>query len=212
VSIGETEDTAAAAGEVPGNGGPRSAATRHAILEAARSAFASHGYDRTTIRAVAAAAGVDASMVMRYFGSKAGLFTTVSTADLQAPDLSRVPEPERGEALVRHLISRWEDAASGDKLMLLLRTAATSDDVAERLQTVLEHMVTSALAAVGTPDAERRAAFIQAQILGLALCRYVLRLEPLASLPVEQVITAVAPAMQHYLTSPVPGPAPAHTA
>lgn len=197
--MGETEGIAGTADAVPGNGGPRSAATRQAILDAARSAFASHGYDRTTIRAVAAAAGVDASMVMRYFGSKAGLFTAASTADLKAPDLSLVPESERGEALVRHLISRWEDATSGDKLMLLLRTATTSDDVAERLQTVLERMIAGALTAVGTADAEQRAAFIQTQILGLALCRYVLRLEPLASMPVARVIAGVAPAIQHYL-------------
>jgi AcrR family transcriptional regulator len=187
---------------VPGNGGPRSAGTRQAILEAARSAFAACGYDRTTIRAVAAGAGVDASMVMRYFGSKAGLFTAVSTADLQGPDLSAVPESEYGETLVRHLINRWEDPATGDKLMLLLRTAATSDDVAERLRTVLAEVISGALSAVGAADPEQRAAFIQAQILGLALCRYVLRLEPLASLPVGQVIKAVAPAMQHYLESP----------
>jgi AcrR family transcriptional regulator len=204
--VAETDEAGAAAGsagDVPGIGGPRSAGTRHAILEAARSAFASHGYDRTTIRAVAAAAGVDASMVMRYFGSKAGLFTAAATADLQAPDLSAVPESGRGEALVRHLIRRWEDPATAEKLMLLLRTAATSDDVADRLQTVIEQMVTNSLIAVGAADVQERAAFIQAQILGVALCRYVLRLEPIASLPVPQVIAAVAPAVQHYLDSPV---------
>ena len=94
---------------MPGHGGPRSAGTRRAILEAARSAFAARGYEQTTIRAVAAAAGVDASMVMRYFGSKAGLFTAAATADLQVPDLAAVPAARRGEVLVRHLVDRWED-------------------------------------------------------------------------------------------------------
>ena len=91
---------------VPGNGGPRSAGTRRAILDAARSAFATHGYDQTTIRAVAGAAGVDASMVMRYFGSKAGLFTAAATADLLVPDLRAAPAAERGEVLVRYLVER----------------------------------------------------------------------------------------------------------
>lgn len=198
----EAGGTAEALDAVPGNGGPRSAGTRHAILEAARSAFASHGYDRTTIRAVAAVAGVDASMVMRYFGSKAGLFTAASTADLQPPDLSEVPAAERGEALVRHLIRRWEDAASGDKLMLLLRTAATSDDVAEQLHSVLGQLITGPITGVGTTDPDERSAFIQAQMLGVALCRYVLRQEPLASMPTAQVVEAVGPSVQRYLDSP----------
>ena len=87
----------ATAEAVPGNGGPRSAGTRRAILEAARSAFAAHGYDQATIRSVAATAGVDPSMVMRYFGSKAGLFTAASTTRLQPPDLSAVPAGQRGD-------------------------------------------------------------------------------------------------------------------
>lgn len=203
----EAADTAEAVDAVPGNGGPRSANTRHAILEAARSAFASHGYDRTTIRAVASSAGVDASMVMRYFGSKAGLFTAASTADLQPPDLCAVPESERGEVLVRHLIKRWEDPASGDKLMLLLRTAATSDDVAEQLQAVLGQLITGPIAGTGTTDPDERSAFIQAQMLGVALCRYVLRQEPLASMPISQVVAAVAPSVQAYLENPTAAPA-----
>ena len=74
-----------------GTGGPRSEGTRRAILDAARSTFAGRGYEQTTIRAVAAQAGVDASMVMRYFGSKAGLFTAAVTMDLDIPDLRSVP-------------------------------------------------------------------------------------------------------------------------
>jgi len=199
---GSDADGSVAAGcaAVPGDGGPRSAATRQAILDAARSAFAASGYDRTTIRAVARAAGVDASMVIRYFGSKAGLFTTATAADLPALDLSAIPRSERGEALVRHLMERWDDAGSGDRLLMLLRTAVTSDEVAERLH-VLRESITGSIAAVGTPDADGRGALVQAQMLGLALCRYILRQEPLASLSLEQVVAATAPAVQHYLES-----------
>lgn len=187
---------------VPGNGGPRSAGTRRAILDAARSAFAAHGYDQTTIRGVAAVAGVDASMVMRYFGSKAGLFAAAATADLQVPDLSAVQEGRRGEALVRHFVERWEDAALRDELMVLLRTAVTSDAVAAQLQAVLAQLIVGPVAALGASDADERGGFIATQLLGLALCRYILRQEPLASLPHAHVVAVVAPSVQRYLTAP----------
>lgn len=187
---------------VPGHGGPRSAGTRRAILDAARSAFAAHGYDQTTIRAVAGAAGVDASMVMRYFGSKAGLFTAAATADLLVPDLRAAPAAERGEVLVRYLVERWEDADRDDELILLLRTAVNSDAVAAQLQATLGQLITGPVAALGASDAAERGGFIAAQLLGLVLCRYILRQEPLASLPAADVVAAVAPSVQRYLDGP----------
>jgi AcrR family transcriptional regulator len=183
-----------------GHGGPRSAGTRRAILDAARSAFAARGFEQTTIRAVAAGAGVDPSMVMRYFGSKAGLFTAAATADLSVPDLRAVPAGSRGEVLARHFMDRWEDAERDDELILLLRTGVNDEAVARRLQSVLSELMTTPIAALGDPDAARRAALIAAQLLGVALCRYILRLEPLASLPVADVVAEVAPAVQRYLT------------
>lgn len=189
-----------ASAPVLGRGGPRSAGTRRAILDAARSAFAARGFEQTTIRAVAAQAGVDASMVMRYFGSKAGLFTAAATADLKIPDLRAVPAGERGEVLVRHVVDRWEDTARDDELILLLRTAVNDAAVAGRLQSVLGELITAPIAALGDPDAAERGALVGAQLLGLALCRYILRLEPLASLPAAAVVAAVAPSVQRYLT------------
>jgi AcrR family transcriptional regulator len=188
---------------VPGTGGPRSAGTRRAILEAARTTFAARGYEQTTIRAVAARAGVDASMVMRYFGSKAGLFTIAATAELEVPDLRAVPVRDRGDLLVRVFVDRWEDAARDDALILLLRTAVTSEAVAAQLQATLGHLVAGPIAALGSDDAAERAGFISAQLLGLALCRYILRLEPLASLPAGDVVAAIAPSVQRYLTQAV---------
>jgi AcrR family transcriptional regulator len=198
----------------PGTGGPRSAATRRAILDAARSAFAARGYEQTTIRAVAAAAGIDASMVMRYYGSKAGLFAAAATADIQVPDLRAVPAERWGEVLVRYLVERWEDASRDDELILLLRTAVTSEAVAAQLQAVLARLLTDPIAALygatGDGRAAERAAFIGAQLLGLALCRYILRQEPLASLPAADVVAAVAPSVQRYLTQDTgPGVSPA---
>lgn len=187
----------------PGTGGPRSAGTRRAILEAARTTFATRGFEQTTIRAVAARAGVDGSMVMRYFGSKAGLFTAAATAELEAPDLRAVPARDRGEMLVRVFVDRWEDAARDDELILLLRTAVTSEAVAVQLQATMGQLVAGPIAALGSDDAAERAGYISAQLLGLALCRYILRLEPLASLPAGDVVAAIAPSVQRYLTQAV---------
>jgi AcrR family transcriptional regulator len=196
--------TAAAsqAGSALGTGGPRSERTRRAILGAARAAFAARGYERTTIRGVAAQAGVDASMVMRYFHSKAGLFTAAVTMDLQVPDLSSAPVGSRGELLVRHFISRWEDPVRNEEMIALLRTAVTSETVAGQLQAVVSQLVTEPIVALGDEQAGGRGTLIAAQLLGLALCRYILRLEPLASLPADDVVAAVAPSVQRYLTRP----------
>jgi AcrR family transcriptional regulator len=191
---------ASQAGPAPGTGGPRSEGTRRAILGAARTMFAARGYEGTTIRAVAERANIDASMVMRYFGSKAGLFTTAVTMDLQVPDLGSVPASRRGELLVRHFISRWEDPARDDEMIALMRTAVTSETVAGQLQAVLSQLITKPIADLGDAQAAERGTFIAAQLLGVALCRYILRMEPLASLPSDDVVTTVAPSVQHYLT------------
>ena len=189
-----------------GTGGPRSEGTRRAILAAARATFAARGYEQTTIRAVAAQAGVNPSMVMRYFGSKAGLFTAAVTMDLQVPDLGSVTASRRGELLVRHFISRWEDPLHDDELIALLRTGVTSETVAERLQAVLGQLITEPIAALTNDRPAERGTLIAAQLLGLALCRYILRFEPLASLPADEVVAAVAPSVQRYLTRPVTSP------
>ena len=184
------------AGPVLGVGGPRSEPTRRTILDAARQAFAARGYEQTTIRAVAAAAGIDPSMVIRYFGSKAGLFAAASTTHLQVPDLLPVPPAERGEFMVRHFVERWESDAGADALAFLLRTAVTNDAVADQLQTTFNELIVTPIAALGGADADRRAPLVGTQLLGLVLCRYVLRLEPLASADADAVIADVAPAVQ----------------
>jgi AcrR family transcriptional regulator len=184
-----------------GVGGPRSEGTRRTILDAARSLFATRGYEQTTIRAVAAAADIDASLVMRYFGSKADLFAAAATIDLNAPELTSVAPRRRGEALVRHFMARWDRDPSEDMLVFLLRTAVTDESVAERMQATFNRMIVGPLAELGYTDPERRAALIGSQLMGLALCRHILRLEPLATLSNEEVVAGVAPTIQRYLTA-----------
>jgi AcrR family transcriptional regulator len=142
-------------------------------------------------------------MVMRYFRSKEGLFTAAVTMDLQAPDLRSVPASRRGELLVRHFISRWEDPLRDDELIALLRTGVTSETAAQQLQAVHGRLITEPIAALGDEQAAERGTLITAQLLGLALCRYILRFEPLASLPADDVVAAVAPSVQRYLTWPL---------
>jgi AcrR family transcriptional regulator len=208
---------------VPGTGGPRSEGTRRAILHAARALFAARGYEQTTIRAVAAQAGVDASMVMRYFQSKTGLFTSAVTTDLEVPDLRSVPSGHRGEVLVRYFVDRWEGPDADNKLTALLRTAVTSEAIAGQVQDILGRRLTDRIADLaalneageageagahgGTGDgrAPERAALVAAQLLGLALCRYILRFEPLVSLPADAVVAAVAPSVDRYLIWPASG-------
>jgi AcrR family transcriptional regulator len=192
--------TTSQAGPVPGIGGPRSEGTRRAILGAARAMFAARGYEQTTIRAVAARAGVDASMVMRYFRSKAGLFTAAVAMDVEVPDLRSAPVSRRGELIVRYFISRWEEPVRDDELIALLRTAVTSETVAGQLQGILSQLIIGPIASLGDEHAAERGTLIAAQLLGLALCRYILRFEPLASLSADEVVAAVAPSVQRYLT------------
>src|SRR5215212_2307319 len=111
----------------------RSDGTRAAILAAARERFASDGYERATIRAIAADAAIDPAMVMRYFGNKEKLFAAAAEFDLRLPDLSALPRRAVGSALVEHFLQRWE----GDEtLMALLRTAVTNETAAQRMQAI----------------------------------------------------------------------------
>jgi AcrR family transcriptional regulator len=187
-------------------GGPRSAGTRAAILAAARAQFAEAGYERATIRGIAAAAGIDPAMVIRYYGSKAGLFAAAAAIDLSVPDLTGVAAPDMGLTLVKHFIGLWESDLADTTLALLLRSAMADDVAAERVrQTFAEQVAGPITAALGTPDAGQRAGLIGAQLLGVVLCRYLLRLEPIASVKTEDLIANLSPAVQRYLTGPLPG-------
>jgi AcrR family transcriptional regulator len=189
-------------------GGPRSAQTRAAILAAARAHFSTAGYDRTTIRGVAADAGIDPAMVIRYYHSKAGLFAAAADIDLGMLDLSGVDRQEMGAPLVRHFIGLWESDLADTVLALMLRSATADNTAAERMrQTFAAQVVSPISAALGTPDAEKRAGLIGTQLIGMALCRYVLRLEPVASAETEEIIANLSPTVQRYLTAPLPSAA-----
>jgi AcrR family transcriptional regulator len=195
----------APAEDVTADGGarPRSAATRAAILAAARDRFAADGYDRATIRAIARDAGIDPSMVMRYYGNKAGLFAAASEIVVNAPDLTHVPHDELGSRLVRHFLERWE---SDETMTGMLRVGATNEAGAERMRGVFAEQVGPVLSAVCPvpEEAEIRSALIASQMLGMALCRYVLHIPPAVALSHDEVIAWLAPTVQRYLTAELP--------
>jgi AcrR family transcriptional regulator len=182
----------------------RSDATRTAILTAARERFASEGYERTTIRAIAKDARIDPSMVMRYYGSKEGLFDAVLDVDLRMPDFGRLSHHEVGEALASHFLSVWEE--NHDALTAMLRVGVTNASGAERIQTIFRDQILP-VAQQAYPDPEQapaRAALVVSQVLGMALARYVLKFPPAAALTREEIIAWLAPTLQRYLTAPHP--------
>src|SRR6476620_799257 len=152
--------------------GKRSDRTKAAIRQATRERLAAQGYDRTTIRAVAADAGIDPSMVMRYFGNKAQLFDAALDIDLRLPDLTGIPVAELPRLIVRHFLDRWESDPGDDALLVLMRSAVTNEHAAAQMRAIFAGQVAPALAAALGPDiAERRAGMVSAQLLGLGLTR-----------------------------------------
>ncbi|NGM14854.1 TetR family transcriptional regulator [Verrucosispora sp. WMMA2044] len=199
-----TEDGGRRGAGPAAGGGRRSAeATRAAILRAARDRFAADGYDRATIRAIAADARIDPSMVMRYYGSKENLFATAAEFDLRLPDLSGVPADRLGRELVSYFFTRWEGDAT---LPALLRTASTNPSGAERVRAIFTTQLGVAVGRVvaDPTEAPRRAGLVASQLLGVALTRYVLRLPPMVDISPADLITWLAPTIHRYLTDPDP--------
>lgn len=181
----------------------RSDATRAAILAAARERFAADGYERATIRAIARDADIDPSMVMRYYGNKAGLFAAASAFQVQLPDLRGLPAEELGPAVVHRFLEMWE---SDETLTALLRVGATNEAGAERMRGIWGEQVKPLVAAVCPDPAEaaERAALLSSQILGLALTRYVLRLPPAVEMAPERLAAWYGPVITRILTAPQP--------
>jgi AcrR family transcriptional regulator len=178
-------------------GARRSDATKDAILVAARERFANDGYERATIRAIAADAGIDPAMVMRYFGSKEKLFATAAEFELRLPDLTEVPPDELGRRIAAHAVDRWD---KDETLMALLRAAVTNPSAAERMREIFAAQLGPAVEKVAPGDAAARAGLIATQVLGLVLSRYVLRLPPVAAMDRDALVDWLGPTLQRYLT------------
>ena len=182
--------------------------TRSAILGAARSSFAAHGFGGTTIRAVASAAGVDAALVHHYFGTKDELFLAamelpMDPRELLAPAVAGGPEGA-GERLLRAFLSMWDDPEASPVLIGIVRSALQPGG--ERLITegLVPVVLLPAGEALGLDRPEVRMPLVISQAAGIILTRYLVGLEPIASMPADQVVATYAPVIQHYLTGDLP--------
>jgi AcrR family transcriptional regulator len=192
-------------GRRPGDGD-----TRGRILAAARLLFAERGFDGATIRGVATAAGVDPALVHHYFGSKQRLFVTAMEipVDFDAAVATVLPGPpeELGERLVRLVLRLWEAPSMRGLMLGLVRSAASDETAAEMLRQLLAEGPFLALTrAIDRPDAALRATLVGTQVVGLAMARYVVRVEPIASADPEVLARTIGPAIQRYLVGDLSG-------
>ena len=175
--------------------------TRATILKAAQELFAELGYERTTVRDIAARAAIDPALVMRYFGSKDALFARATAIDLKLPDLTKTAPAQFGDTLIRHFLDIWEGLSSTGILTMLLRTSASDEDVAAKMRNVFAGQVLPMLARVADPaEGATRAGLIATQLLGLALCRYVLKVPPVVAMTPERIIASFGPLLQRHIT------------
>jgi AcrR family transcriptional regulator len=195
--------TARRSGRRPGDSG-----TRKLILDAARQSFGAAGFAGTTIRGVARAAGVDPALVHHYFGSKDDLFA--ACLELPVDPSALLPQvigdggAGVGARVVRTFLGVWDATPGQGPMLALLRSAVSDERAAASLRDLLARVALGPVARAIAPDRpELRAALAATQMSGLAVTRYVIRLEPVASAPAEDLVTTVGPTIERYLRDPL---------
>lgn len=183
---------------------PGASRTRGAILLAARECFAAGGFDHATIREIGARADVDPALVHHYFGTKERLFEAALELPLDPavllPQLLKSDRARIGEQVVRQFLRTWEAPDNLPIFLAMLRSVVGDERAATMVRDLLTRVVFGPLATVlDVPDARLRANLVGTQLIGLALARYVGRIEPLASSDIESIVAAVGPTVQRYL-------------
>jgi AcrR family transcriptional regulator len=181
-------------------GGPD---TRGEILSAARAEFAERAYDRASIRAIAGRAGVDPALVHHYFGTKEQLFLEAMELPFSPPDVAGEiltgPLDGAGERAVRAFFAVWGDPVRRAPILAMLRSAMSNEAAATLLRQFARRSILSrVVAGLDLPDRELRVEAAVSHLIGLALMRYVIRLEPLASISDAELVDLVGPVIQHY--------------
>jgi AcrR family transcriptional regulator len=184
--------------------------TRTSILEAARDAFAEKGFDRASVRAIAADAGVDAALVHHYFGTKDKLFLAVMNSPIDpaelVPQAMQGPREQAGERLVRLVLTIW-DSPAGAAALAVFRSALSNEWTARLLREfVVIQVLRRAISELSVDPAEAslRAGLVATQMAGLILARYVLKIEPMPTTDPELLIAAIGPNVQRFLLDPLP--------
>lgn len=187
--------------------------TRERILASARELFAHNGIDRTSIRAVAAKAGVDAALVHHYFGTKQQLFAAairlpIDPMDVLVP-MRETPVEELGYKLPSLLLALW-DSELGAGLIATLRSLISGSEVSLARSFLQEVISAEVGSRVNDPPGSGmiRTQFVASQLMGVVMARYIVKIEPFASLPAEQIAQTIAPNLQRYLTGDLPGLSP----
>ncbi len=181
---------------------------RDQILAAARTLFGERGFDGATMRGIAAAAGVDVALISYHFGSKDQLFAAAMKLPINPVDaVGEVFEAGMdgaGERLVATFLQAWENPELGSAMLAMFRSAASHEQAGAAFGQFVSHRILGRYrTAIGGPDAERRANVVATQLVGLAMLRYVLRVEPLAGSPRAQVVADFGPVVQGLLTGPL---------
>jgi AcrR family transcriptional regulator len=190
-------------GRRPGDSG-----TRDAIRAAAARQFAELGFDRTSLRSIAREAGVDQKLVAYFFGTKQQLFVEVVRFPFEpavmVPVVFGGDRESVGERVARFIVSVLDDPEARQPLVGLVRAAASEPEAARMVRELLAREVIARIVeALGVDDADVRASLVGSQIVGLLMARHIVGLEPLVSLPTEQVVAAIAPNLQRYLVEPL---------
>lgn len=183
---------------------PGSGDTRGEILAAARELFAARGFERTSMRAIARQAHVDPALVLHYFGTKETVFLSAIELPFEPeavlPTVLAGDVGSLGERVARFAVGLLENEQARARVLAIVRAAASEPAAAALLRGLIEQRIRDPIArALGTDDAELRAALVGSQIVGLVMARYVVRVEPLASLPPDELVAKVAPTFQRYL-------------
>jgi AcrR family transcriptional regulator len=174
------------------------------IVSAAREEFAEHGWAGTAIRAVARAADVDPALIYHYFGSKEGLLDAATAPPQKWLDSVSTtwatPKAELGERLIRNVLDIWADEDVGAALRAVVLTAAHETKTRDKLRLIVERgLIGGSTLGADEDERLRRSGLIASQLIGFALLRYVWKIEPIASMPEDEVVAAMAPNLQRYV-------------
>jgi AcrR family transcriptional regulator len=190
---------------------PGESGTRTAILDAARASFTENGYDRATIRDVARRADVDPALVHHYFENKQRLFAaTVQVPFDPSEIIGRVLDGDPnslGNRIVQTFLEVWDGQAGHSPMVALIRSATTNPQAAQMIREFLSTEVLGRITRnVQMPQAEVRAALVGSHLMGVALMRYVITVDPIASASRDELADLIGPALQRYLTGDLKGP------
>lgn len=183
--------------------------TRAEILDAARAEFSARGYDASSLRAIARRAQVDPALVHHYFDGKAALFVEAMSFPVNPLSLIDMilagPREHVGERLAGTFFDVWDTAQGRERLVALIRSAVSHDDAARMLREFIAREVFAKVAqSMGVPQPHLRAGMAAAQMIGLAMMRYVICFEPIVRASTDEIVALVAPTLQRYLADAVP--------